>query len=140
MVSTHRKTPPKKPNKYEALCAHQSAMNRACFAGGRMEPIHPGGAITPRLASTYPLNPATVARKPITRSNSDIGRTSSWASILLREPTLAPNARSTPKNAPIHHVAMTPQPRARSTGDVAENTGGWKTEKYSTQMWAVNWS
>ena len=105
-----------------------------------MEPIHPGGAITPRLASKYPPKPAIVARKPITRSNSDIGRRSSLRSILLREPTLAANASSTPKNAPIHQVAMTPQPRASSAGDVVENTGGWKTEKYSTQMWAVNWS
>ena len=105
-----------------------------------MEPTRSGGAIIPSLVSTYPANPALAARKPITKSNSDIGRSSWPASILLREPALAANARNVPKNTPIHHVAMTPQPSASSVGDVVENTGGWKTEKYSTQMWAVNWS
>src|SRR5215469_2272587 len=66
--STHSKIPPKKPTIYDALCAHQSAMKRACLVGGRREPTHAGGVITPRLASKYPPNPAIAARNPITKS------------------------------------------------------------------------
>src|SRR5258708_30381585 len=99
-------------------------MNLACLAGGIIEPMKSGGAIAPLLASTYPVNPATAARKPIAKSNFDMGRTSYRASILLREPALAANASRTPRNAPIHQVAMMPQPSANNVGDSVENTGG----------------
>src|SRR5450755_1556914 len=124
IVRMHSKMPPRKPDKYEALCAHQSAMNSACLTGGRLEPTQPGGLIAPRLVSTYPVSPAIAARSPIAKSNFDMGPTSSLTSILLREPALAESARRTPRIAPTHHVAITPQPNASSAGDAVENTGG----------------
>src|SRR3954466_1066604 len=90
--------PPKKPTKYEALCAHQSAIKRECLAGGNADAIHFGGAIVARLLSMYPTSPATEARTPITASNFAIGRTSSRAAIFARKPALAATARRTPRN------------------------------------------
>src|SRR5436309_15513203 len=99
-------------------------MKRACLAGGSIETTHAGGTTDPRIASTYPVNPATAAKNPVTRSNLEIGRNSWLESILLWGPTLAATASSTPREAPIHQEAMTPQPSASNVGDDGENTGG----------------
>ena len=73
----------------------------------------------------------------ITSSNFPIGFRSVEARNFGRDPARAAIRRSKPRNAPTHHVAIIPQTRPNNVGECVAKTGGWNTEKYSTQMRAV---
>src|SRR5215467_10027109 len=83
IVSTQSTRPPSDPTKYEVLCAHQSAINRACLGGGKTKATQMGGAIRPQRSRKYPSEPAMAANSAITNKSPDIGRTSSTALIFL---------------------------------------------------------
>lgn len=123
---------------YEALCAHQSAMNRAWTEGRRLKETHSAGEIAPFLARMYPAKPETSALPPITKNSLPIGLIRVTADSFGREPARAATASKMPRNVPTHQVAIIPHPKANNVGDCVAKTGGWKTVKYSTQMRTVN--
>lgn len=132
--------PPRDPTRYEAECAHQSAMNRACCATGTAAARNPCRWIAPFTARKNPAIPASRAVAAMHCSNAASGRIRSRADTGGREPARAARARRIPKPAPTHHVAKIPQPSASSVGDSVGKIRGWPIVKYSTQTLAVIWS
>ena len=122
---------------YEAICAHQAAMNCSGLLVTSLETAQAGATTNLLRVRMYPDAPEIAAHEAIASSSIAMGRTSDEAGSLGREPARDANKAGMLKNAPIHHVAMIPQPSPKSVGDCVWNTGGWKTVKYSRQIRAV---
>src|SRR5260370_2387048 len=115
------------------MCAHQSAIKRGWAAGGRLAETHWGGTRARCRAKTKPEKPANSAHPAITTSSFPIGLKRFTTDSLGREPARAAIASKTPRNAPIHQVAITPHPKANRVGDWVTKTGGRKNVKDSKQ-------
>src|SRR5579864_1171726 len=133
-------TPPRNPLTYEALCAHQSAMNRGRAGGERRYATDSGAETIPCCVSTKPAMPNEPAHAAMTKRSVPIEWIKALAGSFGRAPARAAIAKNRPRTAPTHQVAIIPHPMAKRVGDWETKTGGWKTVKYSIQIRAVNWS